>query len=117
MSYPTIYLRGMREIDDDFEKMLAVRDAYYEAGVVIPDEVNEYFGGDYDEGVLELLNRKFAIDIVGVDGGSGSVIPNVTNSDLITENKELAAEDSVLIDIDLKKLPTALKTLQLEVTW
>ena len=114
-SYPTIYLRGMREIDDDFEKMLAVRDACYEAGVVIPDLVNAYFGNDPDEGKQELLVRKFAVDIVSVDGGSGEINKYASNLDLIAKTHK--DESWITIDIDLKKLPTSLQTIQLEMSW
>jgi hypothetical protein len=114
-SYPTIYLRGMREIDKDFEKMLAVRDACHLAGVEIPDEVVEYFGSAYEEGRQELLTQKFSVNIVSVDGGSGEINEYASNLDLVSNiNKQ---ESWITIDIDLKKLPTSLQTIQLEMSW
>ncbi len=117
MSSPTIFLRGIREIDDEFEIMLAVRDACVKARVIVPDKVAEYFGGDYDEGVPELFNRKFAHDIIGVNTAGGGIVGYATDQSLFVDNGVEVHEDSYLYTIDLKKLPTALETLQLEISW
>ena len=118
MSYPTFYLRGMRKIDDKFGKMITIRDACYAAGILdLPKEVDDYFNGDPDEGEQEQLIRKFGIDIIAIDGGSGNVMDHATNRDLLVDHKIKGPDDECIYLIDLKKLPTELETLRIEVTW
>lgn len=117
MSSPTIYLRGIRKVDDKFNKMIAVRDACYAARVFeLPPEVEEYFDHDAGEGVSELFNRKFAHDILCLSDGH-IIMDHATDRSLLTINSIEGHEDSGIYTIDLKKLPTELETLELEVSW
>lgn len=117
MSSPTIYLRGIRKVDDKFEKMIAIREACYAANVMdLPQEVVDYFNGDPHEGVSELFNRKFAHDILCLSDAQ-YIGDHATDRSLLTINSIEGHEDSGIYTIDLKKLPTELETLELEVSW
>lgn len=119
MATPTIYLHGMREVDDEFEKMIAARDACWAANVPLPGEVREFFGGDPDEADYELKLRKYSVKILGVDAGGGDVFDRDTDSTLIESGiaADEDVEDAYIYDIHLDRLPTALKTLRLEIRW
>jgi len=117
MSSPAIYLRGIGKVDDKFNKMIAIRDACYEAKIFeLPPEVVEYFDGDADEGVGELFIRKFGHNILGL-GDAEYIIDHATDRNLLTHNNVEGHEDSTIFTIDLKKLPTELETLELEIAW
>lgn len=117
MSSPTIYLRGIRKVDDKFEKMIAIRDACYEANISdLPPEVDEYFGGDADKSVSELFTRKFGHEILGL-ADAQYIMDHATDRNLLSTNSIKGHEDPSIFTIDLKKLPTELETLELEVAW
>lgn len=117
MSSPSIYLRGIRKVDGKFGKMIAIREACYAANVMdLPQEVVDYFDGDPHEGVSELFTRKFGHDILGL-GDAQYIMDHATDRSLLAGNNVERHEDSRVFTIDLKKLPTELETLELEVSW
>jgi hypothetical protein len=98
--------------------MITIRDACWAAKIYdLPKEVNDYFDGDADEGVSELFIRKFGHAILGL-GDAQYIMDHATDRSLLTDRQlEKAHEDSQVYTIDLKKLPTELERLELEIAW
>jgi hypothetical protein len=117
MGSPSVYIRGMMEVDDKYEAMIALKRACEKAGVDYPQELIDYFGRDPDEGEYELKIGKFGVDILAVDTGGGGIHDWSTNMELIDVVTDENVEDAYLYDIHLDRLPQALKTLRLEVNW
>lgn len=122
MSSPSVYIRGMMEVDDQYEAMIQLKRACDAANAAYPQELRNYFGrADVDQAEYELKLGKFAVNILGIDTGGGGLHSWGTDSSLI-ENDVVQVmnepvEDSYIYDIDLTKLPQALKTLRVEVSW
>ena len=113
---PNFYWRGMRKTDEDFLKMIEVRDACYKAGIPVPEAVYEYFGRrDIDHYDEDLRTMKFGSKIIAIDGGSGDIMENETDKSLLVE--ELAGDMRRHYMLNLKALPTELETLEIEITW
>ncbi len=112
----TIYLRGMREVDNEFERMIALRDACLAAKVPMHPDVEKYFG-DWDQNDYELKLQKFSFNILGAHANGGDIIARVTDLALLEIGTEDSGEATYTYDIHLDKLPTALKILRLEISW
>ena len=113
MTCASVYIYGMREIDDEFGKMLAIRDSCFAAGVALPVEVVNYFGGVPDQDQKDLLAQKFGTRILALSD-NGDVLDWATEIEMIEELP--SGEMQRLYDIHLDKLPTKLKTLRIEMT-
>ena len=115
MSSPSIYIRGMMEVDDKYEVMVRLKKTCEEANINYPQELFDYFGQDPDEGEYELKVNKFGVNILAIDTGGG-LYDWATNYDLI-ESKPYEKTEDRIYDIHLDKLPQSLKTLRVEVSW
>jgi hypothetical protein len=78
---------GVKEPDDRWKKMKAAWDACKEAGVTPPDEIDDFFEGDPEQGVMTILDHHACCKIYNHDTRNG-------------------------FEIDISKLPAGIKVIR-----
>ncbi len=86
-------IKGVRDLDGKFAEMARIKDLCEDAGVSIPEEVMEYFGGRYREATSYLRAKMEEVDI----------------SCAVTESHP---DSTDLWEVDLKKLPSEVKAIR-----
>lgn len=93
-----IHIRGVRDLDGEFQKMLEVKLACDKAGIEYPDAVDSYFDGAAEESEEYLRHEMEELDI----------------TQAVSEEP---AEDYDVRLIDLSKLPTDVKQIRVTITY
>jgi len=101
---------GVRDHDDRFNKMMAVKVACDSIGAQYPDIIKKYFGDDIYESAEYLRDKVETIPLLGFENmvmGYASTIPY----------EQVFDDDSDTFEIKLSDIPKDIKALRIRYTY